>query len=199
MMLVIGVSAGRVKHYKWKVDYRFWSPDCVEKLIISINGQYPGPTIRVREGDTIKVELENLMPTEGVVIHWHGIHQVRLDSRGSLNLGCEKRQPVARWDGWRVALRHCAGGKVCVQVCRRQGGDVFLPWACGLQRSAGFYGSLIVEVPAGVKEPFHYDGKLSLVLNGWWHRSAIEQGLGLFSNPFRWVGEPQSLLMNGRG
>ncbi|MCO5602536.1 hypothetical protein L7F22_056669 [Adiantum nelumboides] len=185
MMLVMGVSAGRVKHYKWKVDYRFWSPDCVEKLIISINGQYPGPTIRVREGDTIKVELENLMPTEGVVIHWHGIHQ-----RGS------------PWHDGTGGVSQCAiapGEKFEYKFVADKAGTYFYHGHVGLQRSAGLYGSLIVEVPAGVKEPFQYDGELSLVLNDWWHRSAIEQGLRLFSNPFLWVDEPQSLLMNGRG
>ena len=69
-------EAARTKHYKWRVDYRFWAPDCVEKLIISINGQYPGPTIRARVGDLVVVELHNLLPTETVLLHWHGILQV---------------------------------------------------------------------------------------------------------------------------
>ena len=68
---------GKVRHYKWQVDYQFWSPDCVQKVVISINGNYPGPTIRAHVGDTIVVELENLMPTEAVLVHWHGIRQVR--------------------------------------------------------------------------------------------------------------------------
>ena len=69
-------EAARTKHYKWTVDYKFWAPDCVEKLIISINGQYPGPTIRARVGDLVVVELQNIMPTETVLLHWHGILQV---------------------------------------------------------------------------------------------------------------------------
>ncbi|KAI5056286.1 hypothetical protein GOP47_0028104 [Adiantum capillus-veneris] len=167
------------------ISYRFWSPDCVEKLIISINGQSPGPTIRVREGDTIKVEVENLMPTEGVVIHWHGIHQ-----RGS------------PWYDGTGAVSQCAiapGETFVYKFLADKAGTYFYHGHLGLQRSAGFYGSLIVEVAKGVQEPFQYDGELSIILNDWWHKSAIEQGLGLFSDPFRWVGEPQSLLMNGRG
>lgn len=64
------------KHYRWQIKYEFWSADCVERMVIAINGQFPGPTVRARAGDTIVVEVENLMPTEGVVIHWHGIHQI---------------------------------------------------------------------------------------------------------------------------
>ena len=44
--------------------------------MIDINGQFLGPTIRARAGDTIVVELKNALHTEGVVIHWHGIRQV---------------------------------------------------------------------------------------------------------------------------
>jgi plastocyanin len=36
------------------------------------NGQFPGPEIRVREGDTIRVILRNQLPV-GTTIHWHGV------------------------------------------------------------------------------------------------------------------------------
>ncbi|CAA3020836.1 L-ascorbate oxidase [Olea europaea subsp. europaea] len=68
-----------------------------------------------------------------------------------------------------------------------------------MQRSAGLYGSLIVEVTDGEKEPFHYDGEFNLLLSDWWHKSSHEQEVDLSSNPMRWIGEPQTLLINGRG
>lgn len=54
----------------------FWAPDCEERVVLGINGQFPGPTIRAYVGDTIQVDLTNKLGTEGVVIHWHGIRQV---------------------------------------------------------------------------------------------------------------------------
>ncbi|BBM71639.1 multicopper oxidase family protein [Rhodothermus marinus] len=36
------------------------------------NGQFPGPEIRVREGDVLEVEVENRLP-EGTTVHWHGL------------------------------------------------------------------------------------------------------------------------------
>lgn len=33
----------------------------------------------------------------------------------------------------------------------------------------------------------------------WWHKSVYEQAVGLASDPLEFVGEPQSLLINGRG
>lgn len=39
----------------------------------SFNGQNPGPTLRVRQGETLEVTLRNELPGgQGVTIHWHG-------------------------------------------------------------------------------------------------------------------------------
>ncbi|KAG2300015.1 hypothetical protein Bca52824_036487 [Brassica carinata] len=51
----------------------------------------------------------------------------------------------------------------------------------GMQRSAGLYGMMVVRSP---KETLQYDGEFNLLLSDW---------------PMRWIGEPQSLLINGRG
>ena len=77
-LLVQVALASKARHFKWEVGYIFWSPDCAESVVIGINGQYPGPTIRAKAGDTIVVELKNALHTEGVVIHWHGIRQVHI-------------------------------------------------------------------------------------------------------------------------
>src|SRR5699024_1163766 len=38
----------------------------------SYNGSSPGPTIRVKEGEMVRVRLKNTLP-EPVTIHWHGL------------------------------------------------------------------------------------------------------------------------------
>uniref|UniRef100_A0A0E0FJL6 Plastocyanin-like domain-containing protein n=1 Tax=Oryza nivara TaxID=4536 RepID=A0A0E0FJL6_ORYNI len=38
----------------------------------------------------------------------------------------------------------------------------------------------------------------TVLLNDWWHQSTYEQAAGLVFVPMVWVGEPQSLLINGR-
>lgn len=40
---------------------------------IAVNGQYPGPEIRVREGSILRVEVENTLSNEPTSIHWHGL------------------------------------------------------------------------------------------------------------------------------
>ena len=37
------------------------------------NGQMPGPEIRVREGDLVRITLRNELPV-GTTIHWHGVN-----------------------------------------------------------------------------------------------------------------------------
>ncbi|KAK9939404.1 hypothetical protein M0R45_016100 [Rubus argutus] len=178
-------GAGRVRHLKWDVEYIFWSPDCQENVVMGINGQFPGPTIRAKAGDTLVVELTNKLHTEGVVIHWHGI-----------------RQFGTPWADGTASISQCAinpGETFYYRFKLDKAGTYFYHGHYGMQRSAGLYGSLIVEVAEGEKEPFHYDGEMNLLLSDWWHESVHHQEVGLSSNPMRWIGEPQSLLMNGRG
>ncbi|CAA3007757.1 L-ascorbate oxidase [Olea europaea subsp. europaea] len=178
----VGVKS---RHFKWDVEYMHWSPDGVEHIVMGINGQFPGPTIRARAGDTIHVELTNKLHTEGVVIHWHGI-----------------RQFGTPWADGTASISQCAinPGETFVSRFKvDKAGTYFYHGHYGMQRSAGLYGSLIVEVAEGEKEPFQYDGEFNLLLSDWWHKSAHEQEVDLSSQPIRWVGEPQTLLINGRG
>jgi FtsP/CotA-like multicopper oxidase with cupredoxin domain len=71
----------------------------------------------------------------------------------------------------------------------------------GMQRSAGLNGLIVVAAAPGGPdaEPFRYDGEHHVLLNDWWHKSTYEQSAGLASVPIVWVGEPSSLLINGRG
>ncbi|KAL2507367.1 Plant L-ascorbate oxidase [Forsythia ovata] len=179
------LGANKTRHFKWEVEYMHFAPDCVEGVVMGINGQFPGPTIRARAGDAIHVELTNKLPTEGVVIHWHGIRQIGTP-----------------WADGTASISQCAINPGETFVYRFQvdkAGTYFYHGHYGMQRSAGLYGSLIVEVGEREKEPFQYDGEFNLLLSDWWHKSSHEQEVDLSSNPMRWIGEPQTLLINGRG
>ncbi|XVF05647.1 hypothetical protein REPUB_Repub05bG0190700 [Reevesia pubescens] len=186
LLSLLHVSLGsNVRHFKWEVEHMNRSLDCLEHVVIGINGQFPGPTIRAKAGDTIFVELTNKLHPEGVVIHWHGI-----------------RQLGTPWADGTASISQCAinpGETFEYRFKVDRPGTYFYHGHYGMQRSAGLYGSLIVEVANGEKEPFHYDGEFNLLLSDWWHESVHEQEVGLSSNPFRWIGEPQTLLINGRG
>ncbi|KAF3441558.1 hypothetical protein FNV43_RR15472 [Rhamnella rubrinervis] len=173
------------RHFKWEVEYMFWAPDCIERPVLAINGQFPAPTIRARPGDTMVIELTNKLQTDGVVIHWHGI-----------------RQHGTPWADGASLVTQCPikpGETFVYRFKVNKPGTYAYHGHYGLQRTDGLYGFLIVDVADGEKEPFRYDGEFSLLLSDWWHRTAHEQQIMLSVKPFRWVGDAQSLLINGRG
>nr|GMD14601.1 L-ascorbate oxidase-like [Ipomoea batatas] len=175
------LAAAKTRHFKWGVEYMRWSPDGVDGVVLGINGQFPGPTIRARAGDTIAVELTNKLTTEGVVIHWHGIRQIGTP-----------------WADGTALISQCPiipGETFVYRFKVDKAGTYFYHAHYGMQRSAGLYGSLIVEVANGEKEPFQYDEEFNLLLSDWWHASSHEQEVDLNSKPFRWVGEPQGHKM----
>ena len=47
------------------------------KLVIAVNKQFPGPTLIVRQGQIVAVDVHNNLSTEGISIHWHGQRQIQ--------------------------------------------------------------------------------------------------------------------------
>ncbi|CAK9154010.1 unnamed protein product [Ilex paraguariensis] len=176
---------GRIRRYKWEVKYEYKSPDCYKKLSITINGRTPGPTILAQQGDTVIVELKNSLLTENVAIHWHGIRQIGTP-----------------WFDGTEGVTQCPilpGDTFVYQFVVDRAGTYLYHAHYGMQREAGLYGSIRVSLPDGESEPFAYDYDRSILLTDWYHKSAYEQATGLSSIPFVWVGEPQSILIQGRG
>ncbi|BBN18889.1 L-ascorbate oxidase [Marchantia polymorpha subsp. ruderalis] len=185
-LLILSVTVqGAVIEFNWTVNYLRWAPDCVDKLVIAINEGFPGPTINVTEGDTIKVNVLNKLPTEGIVIHWHGMHQ--------------KGTP---WADGTAFVSQCPigpGEEFLYEFVAARVGTYFYHGHHGMQRAAGFYGALNVHPRNRTVEPFKYDKEYTILLNDWWHKSVHEQEYNLLADSFKWVGEPQSLLIGGRG
>ncbi|KAL4556178.1 hypothetical protein LXL04_038821 [Taraxacum kok-saghyz] len=184
-VFVTSAWGSKARHFRWEVDYMYRAPDCVENVVMGINNQFPSPTIKARAGDTVVVHLTNKLHTEGVVIHWHGI-----------------RQLGTPWADGTASISQCAinpGETFVYRFKVDKAGTYFYHGHYGMQRSAGLYGLLIVDVEDGKKEGFHYDGEFNLLLSDWWHKGVHEQEVDLSANPMRWIGEPQSLLINGRG
>lgn len=65
---------GDVKEFTLTAEMHPWSP--VRGVMINawtFNGQVPGPTIRVTEGDKVRIKVVNNLP-EATTVHWHGLH-----------------------------------------------------------------------------------------------------------------------------
>ncbi|KAI3759888.1 hypothetical protein L1987_50272 [Smallanthus sonchifolius] len=67
---------GSVRRYNFNVVRKQANRLCSSKPIVTVNGQFPGPTLYAREGDTMLVRVVNKVKYN-VSIHWHGIRQLR--------------------------------------------------------------------------------------------------------------------------
>ncbi|KAG9453247.1 hypothetical protein H6P81_006151 [Aristolochia fimbriata] len=74
LLLSTMASAAIVKHTFHVGNYTV-KPLCKEQVVVAVNKQLPGPTIRVHEGDTVVVDVYNDSPYN-LTIHWHGVLQL---------------------------------------------------------------------------------------------------------------------------
>ncbi|KAL6603910.1 hypothetical protein ACP70R_044271 [Stipagrostis hirtigluma subsp. patula] len=181
--------APTTRRFTWNVEYVMWAPDCQQSVMIGINGKFPGPTITANAGDLIQVEVTKSLHTEGLVIHWHGIKQIGTP-----------------WADGTASISQCpinGGETFTYEFVADKPGTFFYHGHFGMQRAAGLYGSLIVNGTDAQKEPFadEYDGELNMLLSDWYHENVYAQAAGLDGKDkhWQWIGEPQTLLINGRG
>ncbi|KAF2911856.1 laccase-20 isoform X3 [Oryza sativa Japonica Group] len=71
----VGGEAGVVEH-TFVVHEMNVTHLCNTTKIFVVNGQLPGPTVDVTEGDTVVIHVVNKIP-HGLTIHWHGVRQLR--------------------------------------------------------------------------------------------------------------------------
>ena len=116
--------------------------------VLAYNGTVPGPEIRVRQGERIRVNVQNYLD-EASTVHWHGMRVPNaMDGVPHLT-----QSPIE------------AGGKFVYEFDAIDAGTF---WYHPHQRSAeqvgrGLYGPLIVEEA----EPVRVDRELTWVLDDW--------------------------------
>lgn len=66
---------GRTVSYNLEITNTTQAPDGVSRMVFSINGQYPGPTLTANWGDYLQVTVKNGLKNNGTGIHWHGLRQ----------------------------------------------------------------------------------------------------------------------------
>ncbi|KAK9664291.1 hypothetical protein RND81_14G031100 [Saponaria officinalis] len=64
------------KSYTFVVKEATYTRLCNTKSILTVNGQYPGPTIYAHKGDTVFVKVIN-KSNLNITLHWHGVKQPR--------------------------------------------------------------------------------------------------------------------------
>ncbi|WP_309229633.1 MULTISPECIES: multicopper oxidase family protein [unclassified Blastococcus] len=110
-------------------------------------GTLPGPEIRLRAGDVLRVELDNALP-EDTTIHWHGL------------------APPNRMDGVPRVTQDpvVPGGRFTYEFTTPVPGSFMYHAHVGMQLDRGLYGPLVVEPRS---EELSYDREHVLMLDDW--------------------------------
>ncbi|KAI0556525.1 ascorbate oxidase, partial [Gracilaria domingensis] len=175
------ISQAAFINQTWTITYKTVLPDGRKKLVPVVNNQYPGPTLRGKVNDIVEITVINRLPTETTTIHWHGI-----------------KQTGTPWSDGVPGISQCPIGPGETFVYRFKldaPGTLWWHSHSGLQKSS-LYGAIIIDGDQNVVGK-HKD--IVLLLNDWYHESGASQIAGLVGVPFRWVGDAQSFLMNGKG
>lgn len=133
------------------------------------NGQVPGPTIRVRQGDVVRVEFTNHLP-EPTTVHWHGI-PVPNDMDGVPNI---TQKPIP------------PGGSFIYQfVAKYPGTYIYHTHYDDLtQLDSGLYGAIIIDPP----NPPHFDREYVMLISSWrLHGSEEENAFSINGKSYPWT------------
>uniref|UniRef100_A0ACD5WSW6 Uncharacterized protein n=1 Tax=Avena sativa TaxID=4498 RepID=A0ACD5WSW6_AVESA len=71
-----GNGLSHSRNYNFFINESNHTRLCHEKTILTVNGQFPGPTIYARRGDVVVVNVYNQGHTN-ITLHWHGVNQPR--------------------------------------------------------------------------------------------------------------------------
>lgn len=136
--------------FNLNIDYSPFIIDGKKGKATAINGTVPGPLLRWKEGEHVRMNVTNkLMDTEHASIHWHGILvPFRMDG-----------VPGVNFRGIRP------GETYEYHFTVKQYGTYWYHSHSAFQEQTGSYGPLIID-PAG-KEPYPFDREHVIVLSDW--------------------------------
>lgn len=135
------------------------APGLVVKAM-GYNGQTPGPAIRCKEGERIRVYVENRIPDQAISVHWHG-----LDEISPMLMEGEVQNTVQAIPD----VPFSSEGEYIYEFDAEPSGTRFIHpshiWPGVVQMDTGLYAALIIE-PKG-PEPFPYDREYTLFFDDW--------------------------------
>jgi CopA family copper-resistance protein len=164
-----------IGHSVLKVDGR-------EGHAVAINGTVPGPLIRLKEGQTVRLAVTNALKDEDTSIHWHGM-LVPFQMDGVPGVSFPGIPP---------------GETFTYEFPIRQSGTYWYHSHSGLQEQMGHYAPIVID-PAGA-DPVAYDREHVLVLSdfSFLHPHQIFQKLKQQGGVFNYQKQTIAGLLAGR-
>ena len=154
---------------KWKA-----APDGFERDIWGLDKQLPGPVIRAKEGEEIRVRVVNKLGT-GTTIHWHGMHQPgtwKMDGVAGVT-----QEPIPNGEEFTYAFKV------------EPAGTHWYHSHTGMQYGDGVFGPLIIAE----KEPIaKYDREEIIMMHDWFHKD----GNALLAEVVKGMGDGMDMKMD---
>ena len=113
------------------------------RTFIAVNGRLPGPTLIVYEGQTIVVDVVNMLHSEVTTIHWHGLIQVNspwMDGTGIIT-----QCPIEPGTTFRYIFSASQAGTFWYHAHE------------GNQRSDGLFGGFVIKEKSDAEEKYPLD------------------------------------------
>lgn len=185
---------GDIVRYDLEVSHELRAPDGYTRRVITVNGEFPAPAIRVKQWDYLEVRVHNRFASDLTTLHFHGINM-----RGTPDM-----------DGVPFVSQCPFGmeGFTYKFLVQEHPGTYMWHGHQAETRVDGLTGAVIVDPPkpdrglfgdGRMDIPSSVDGEHTILLSDWYHDDSENIVVGLESNPFVWSGDPQSILYNGKG
>ena len=177
-----------VTQYDLVVTSGTLAPDNYIQESYLINGQFPGPTIRVKQNSILIVNVKNNLTKNCFTIHFHGIHQRRsflsdgvpLVTQNLIRPGETYKYKIDTWP---------------------QAGTFFYHAHTGMD-ILSLYGPLIIEDdPVTYKTwpaAYQYDDDKEFILNGVYHESLENLVQNIVGPVHKYPQKPESITFNGK-
>ncbi|KAM0034404.1 putative laccase [Helianthus debilis subsp. tardiflorus] len=133
---------------------------CKTRNSIMVNGQFPGPTLEVNNGDSLVIKVVN-KAKYNVTIHWHGVRQIR-----------------TAWADGPEFITQCPirPGQSYTYRFTISGQEGTLWWhAHSSWLRATVYGAIVIHPKQGDSYPFPKPNRDSVIMLGeWWNANPID-------------------------
>ncbi|KAL5709328.1 laccase [Ranunculus cassubicifolius] len=160
LLFLASTTSALVVEHTFNVQNRTLRLLCGEQIVTVVNGTMPGPTVKVNEGDTLIVHVNNNSPYN-LTIHWHGVFQLH-----------------SAWADGPVFVTQCpiTPGNSYTYKFNVTGQEGTLWWHAhvGVLR-ATVYGALLIRPRVGRSYPFPKPHKeFPIILGEWWNANVID-------------------------
>lgn len=159
VVYLAAITNAEIHNYIFSIEPKTVTRLCEQHTIITINGQFPGPTLYVYNGDSVVVTVYN-NAQYNATLHWHGVKQLR-----------------TAWADGPAYITQCPlqpGGKYTYRfTITEQEGTVW--WHAHVSwLRATVHGALVIYPKKGSSYPFPTPrAEIPIIIGEWWNKDPV--------------------------